>query len=63
MQGAGFISEAVRDSIYEAYKQELDTAYQSGKATQLRRDINSVAQMLVALGNDDGTIYLSLIHI
>ena len=57
MQGAGFISEAVRDSIYEAYKQELDTAYQSGMATQLRRDINSVAQMLVALGNDDGTIY------
>lgn len=57
MQGAGFISEAVHDSIYEAYKQELDTAYQSGMATQLRRDINSVAQMLVALGNDDGTIY------
>lgn len=57
MQGARFISEAVRDSIIEAHNQELGTAFRDGMATQRRRDINSVVKMLVALGNDDGTIF------
>ena len=56
-RAAGFISEALRSAIIDAYKQEVNESFEEGKAIQRRKDIKSVTEMLISLGNDDGTIY------